>query len=310
MRIVLITKEDKNTTSPRLNEYFLQRIGEFKDVKLMTVMAYNHKKQKINISAKKVLRRYRPDVVICHAHSNVLDGYFKPFKDQLKIMIAVDFWKIIQQNKLDWYHNNNFDLTIHRHILSNIKNVNTETVWLPFSANHLEFYPQKLKLPYIGFAGSCMSPVYEERRRSIHYLDEHGLIVYNRRNRGVIRYKNNYSKFLRTFKGNLCSSELDSPYGKLFEIMASGSIPLIPKFNGKEQLFKNDTMVHYKKDCSDIQEQASTILNDDDFRKELTINAYNNYINHHTDDHRINELYNIIKAKYQGNKVPKIWENE
>lgn len=307
MRVVLITKRDKNTTSQRLNEDFLKRLDEFENVKLISVEAYIHSKQEILITPEEVLKEYKPDVVICHAHSQVLDGYFKEFKNQLKIMIAVDFWKIIQQNKLDWYYNNNFDLTIHRHILPSIKKVDTETIWLPYSASDKEFYPQDLKLPYIGFAGNCMSPQYKERRIAIHCLDGDGLLVYNRRNKGIIRYKDNYSRFLRSFKSILCSSEFDSPFGKLFEIMASGSIPLIPEFSGKELLFWKDTMVHYKKDCSDVVEKAKTILNDEDLRKQIAHKSYKNFKKLHTDDIRIKELHEIIKSKYNGKEVPKRW---
>lgn len=307
MRIVLITKRDKNTTSPRLNEWFLQRLGEFKNVKLISVEAYIHNKQRILKSPKYIIDNYKPDVVICHAHVPCLDGYFKEFKNQLKIMVAVDFWKIIQQNKLNWYYNNDFDLTIHRHHLPSIKKVDTETVWLPYSASHKEFYPGNIRLPYIGFVGNCMSPQYEERRWAIHYLDAAGLLVHNRRNRGIVRYNNNYARFLRLFDGVLCSSEFDSPFGKLFEIMGSGSIPLVPEFPGKDILFWKDTMLHYKKDCSDIEEKAKLILNDKDLRKEMSDKALKNFKKMHTDNHRIQELNDIIQAKYNGTEIPRRW---
>ena len=193
-------------------------------------------------------------------------------------------------------------MTIHRHFLPSIKKVKTETVWLPFSASHKEFYPQDFKLSCIGFVGNCMSPQYTERRKAIHYLDGEGLIVYNRGHRGLIRH--NYPRFLRLFQSILCSAEFDSPFGKLFEIMASGSLPLIPEFSGKELLFWEDTMIHYKKDCSDIEDKARLILNDHDMRNEMTKKSYDNFRELHTDDIRIKELYDIIKAKYNDNNIP------
>lgn len=306
MRIVLITKQDINTTSHRLTEHFIEKLKKFNDIKFFSVKAYNHRKKRIVIPAKKLKKDYKPDIVICHAHSECLNKYFKEFKNQLKIMIAVDFWKIIKNNRLDWYYNNEFDLTVHRHFLPEIEKVNTETVWLPFSACDKEFYPQNKKLPFIGFAGNCMSPQYAERRLAIEYLDSEGLLVYNRGSKGLIRHER-YSKFLRSFESILCSAEFDSPFGKLFEIMASGSIPLIPKFSGIDILFWKNTMMHYKKDCSNIIDQAKILLNDHDMRIEMQEKSYKNFKKAHTDDIRIKEFYDIIKAKYEGKEIPKKW---
>lgn len=317
MKIVVITKENKNVHSGRINLDFIKKLKPYCD-EFHVVPVYNGKDKKVFFPAKKVYKKYKPDIMICHAQTPLLDGYFKNVKC-MKVIVAVDFYKIIKGKRFSFYKNNKFDLMIYRNCLHKEERdyIKIPNVWLPWSADENIFRPKKQfnnKMSKIGFSGKyAPKNIYYQRNKAINLLKNNNLL----KNYGKVGYKK-YPKVLRSHLSMLTSAEdllsLGRPgytFAKLFEIMASGSIPLIPPFKEEKIFFKDKpkAFVKYASDVSDIVEKAKFISLNRNLMKEMSYNAYKIFAEKHTDTMRIHEFCQYLKEFYNTGKITEIWEN-
>lgn len=296
MKIITITKEDKNKVSGRINLDFINLLSNYFDYKEIPV--FNRKKNKILIKPEKI-KKENPDIIICHTHNKLLNEYFKDF-NCLKVMISVDLYK---QQDFTFYKNNNFDIIIHRCYYEN-KNIPFQSIWLPFSANENEFFPLDFNKhkKRVAFAGSWKPKIYSQRQKAIKILENNNLI----HNYGKVNQKD-YPPILRENRIMLNSNELNSPYGKVFEIIKSGSLLLSPYFNGTKKLFLNEMYAEYKNDVSNISEIAEHYLKNEKETKEMIKNSYKIVEKYHTHQRRILELKNILINLYEGKKIEENW---
>jgi hypothetical protein len=301
-RIVIISHRNKNPLNYRINAGFYNKLSDVCDCTM--VDAYD-KSTGIIYEPEYIMERYNPDVVICHAHHPYLQGYMRKFNKCLRVMIAVDSWKMVRDNNPSFYIDNDFHLIVYRssYDVEFHKKTGTEGVWLPFSASEKEFYPGKNKRTNIvGFAGT-VAPSYSQRIKAISILQKNSLLDF----KGVIS-GGEYAKYLRSITVALTSADKGCVHGKTFEMMASGTVVLSPVIDSDKLLFgDNASYVRVKRDCSDIVEKAQYILNDKEAQKEISNNAYKQFLSKHTDDIRIRELYCHINNMIRGFPIEKIW---
>jgi len=312
-KLILFTKSN---WSPL---YSINSTGMLRGLKehfnLIEISAPGHN---IQIDPNEIIEKHNPDVVLCHAHSKHLKGFFNKFKC-LKVMIAVDYYKRIIRNDMSFYDSNNFDVTFQRHFYSkklfNRDNPIT-SVYLPWSVDDTIFKPNfknwHNRRRYIGLAANYKSEVYQDRRNAIKELYDSDLIRDNDKtfdfNKQVIVYENKYPGFLRKFIGCLSSCELDSMYNKIIQYIASGCIPLTPEFGKMDLLFPNETLMLYNRDCSDIIDKAQYIINNSDEMFEKAKNLYDHYLNAHTHKIRLKELSDNIINLLEGRSLVRKWD--
>jgi len=297
MKVISIKHNRLNPLNYRLHLGFLEKLEKVCDYE--SIVAYDKKEKKILITPDKIVSKYKPDIVICNAHSPILEGYFRKMSC-LKVMIAVDTHK---HDRLPFYKSNNFNLILNRGYFDD--SIEFPRVWFPFSVDHNEFYPTKeRRIKRIGFVGTYKPGIYKQRRNAINKLDKEGLLI----NGGKI-IGEDYSKFLRKHIGILSPIVIkNGPHAKLFEIMASGTLALVSNFEGKSILFKPNDFVVYKKDCSNVVEKAKWILNNSKQSKEIAINGLKTIKERHTDDIRIKELYGHLNNMLEGKELVERWK--
>ena len=312
MKVVHITPSFKDETSYnyRINIGFLKKLSKYCD--FISIEGYG---KGITLwNAKTLYDMHKPDVMILGAHADCLTSYFAEVPC-LKVMVAVDYMKMALRGNLYWYHSNKFDLVIHRGYYDKEmfdRNVGIPSTWLPYSADDKVFYPTKVpKVNKVGFVGTTGigTKYYKQRQEAIKSLDEAGLIEYSKER--IVGSE--YPKALRKYTAYLTDtklgrSEIYSPHAKAFEIMASGSILLTSPFGNMDLFFSGkDSMVTYKNDCSDIVSKAKELLEDKDRAEEIAINGHKDFLEKHTDELRVKELYGHLKNLLEGREVENKW---
>jgi hypothetical protein len=305
MKIVAILPADKPNTAHnyRINVGFINKLSTLCEY----YPVYAYERDKVLISAREVYERYKPDAVLLLAHSDVLNGYLKGLQC-LKVMIAVDYYKIVQRNKFYWYKNNEFDLVVQRQVYDDkqfSRDVGIPSVWVPYCASPKEFYPDEWKHNRIGFVGTVNERSYPIRFKAITTLSELGLLE----NRGRV-VGDDYSKVLSSYRSMLTSTNMfisKSPHAKFFEIIASGSIALTNRFDHSDVLFKNKCWVEFKDDCSDVVDKARWIMNNENECRNMRDEAHREFLEKHTDDIRIKELHDVLKTQLEGRELYKKW---
>jgi spore maturation protein CgeB len=317
LNLVLFTRSDLQISS-RAHTLFLEGLGEY--FNLTVIRSPGHR---VTIRQDEVIERYSPDVVVCHAHSKYMNGYFEKFRC-LKVMVAADFFKVITKNKEDFYKNNRFDIVFQRRFIDfsylNIKELpifSAQSVYLPWCADENEFYPDfnewDSRINKIGVAACYQAPFYSERKLALEELNKYDF-VRNGKNEKIdfskSEYKpigSEYGKFLRSYLANLSSAEDNSVFGRVFESMASGCVVLTPSFGSIDILFPQKPLILYKKDLSDIRKKAESILNNKEEMKEMSKTAYDVYVKNHTNKIRIKEMSDNIKRFLSGQNLERKW---
>jgi len=316
-KLLLITRSDPHFNA-RLHTLFYRKLNRYFDTSII-----EGPKHDIQISPEEVIERYNPDVTLCHAHAKKLMGFFKPFKC-LKVMMAVDFHKILRRQNYDFYNTNNFDIVFQRGCID-YKTYNTinkpfpdeQMVWLPFSADRNIFNPRwdvwDNRKKKIAFVGTYSGEVYEIRRRAISHLYGN---IYNAEDQVitkpsmVIKTNEYYPHFLQKYISYLNGADpmvFYSPYAKIFEIIASGALLFTSPFGSSNILFPKDCFVEYKEDCSNIIEKAKYIMNNASEMKIKAMMAYSYYEEQHTDDKRLQELTDNIINQLEGRPLIRKW---
>lgn len=302
MKILLIIGSKRWAFNRRINGGFVEKLANFKDIQLSIfdrVSMLQHGQSILSL-----YNSIRPDVIICYAKIGKLN--FAGVTNEIhcaKIAIEVDYnRRPLALQKL--YRICKFDLVLQRGSFPAPNNYPIPWAWLPFSADPTVFHPGdpfRLRKNIVGFAGSS-SHSYPIRLRAINILKQRQLLEVCRK-----CYGTNYQKFLRDNKAYLTSTELDSPHGKMFEILASGGAVLSGPFSTQEALGLKDCLITYQNDCSDIIDKAKLVRNNNDIVREIANNGYSAFLKYHTDDLRLKELYEHIQNLVHGKPLVKPW---
>jgi len=256
-----------------------------------------------------ILKLFKPDVILCSLYNENCLSWIPNYIYESDIPVAVIEEDHYTEDEVFGFEKsilrgyNKFDLIVRRHYYSEEQNLNS--VWWPFAANTDEFFDDQTikRKNLIFFSGSIHSPYYSIREKAIETLLTAKLIEpYNQ--------IDNYPLRLRDFVGALscAGGTIHTPMAKAFETILSGTA-LLTNYMYNDKILFGDKQCYfeYKDDCSDIVEQADIILNDKDYVAEVTKNAMEVVKKRHTDECRIEELFDILKALVYGEDIPKIW---
>lgn len=324
MKILTVTYTPEIKFSSRLHMEFLSRLNEFCEYHYLHGSMVLEKGR----LATDLYKEYEPDVVIhydSHAPRGIRtrfpEGYFAKLPC-LKVMIEPDFWKKAAARQWDdfsWYVSNKFDLIIRRGCFKGTKDVlGIPSIWLPYSADENEFYPvEESRRNVIGFAGAYKySGIvaegiigYAQRRKAMALLGAENLLEHCKGCRTLSGSTQLYPMFLRSVVAALTSAETRSPMGKMFEIMASGTVLLTTDFDHRKELFGDiECFVEYLGDGSDVVEKAHKILNNLEWAKQIALNGLEVFKKNHTHTIRIKELYHHLECLLEGKQIMGRWE--
>ncbi len=324
MKILVVSYLPEKKFSARQHLAFLRLLEKYHDHEYIYIHGSNVLEK--GLTALDLFHKYSPSIVIhydSHAPSGketrFSPGYFRNLPC-LKVMIETDFGKKAGWNShplkprwgtTKWYNTNQFDLVIRRGSYLGQKDIDgIPSVWLPFSAND-EFYsdPEIKREQKICFAGAYRYEFYTQRRIALKVLSNASLLVQKAYRTPTNNYL--YPIFLRSFIASLTSAEVRSAYGKVFEVMASGTVLLTPDFDHKKDLFGDDEcFVEYKDDASDLAAKAQKIINEPAWAKSVAQNALKVIASKHTHKHRIAELNEHLCNTYLGRPIKHRWEIE
>lgn len=301
MKILILTKSILNPFNRRLHFEFLQRLKKWVDVEVCEVIRDN--KGPVIVGKKKgkdLYYDYKPDVILMHFHNQLLDGFLKGIPC-LKVMIAVDLYKY---SDFEWHRNNEFDLIAHRGFYPD--KIPIPSVWLPFAADQNEFKPNPLvgRKKRVGFVGNYLSPIYKVRRRALELLDAEGDLLEWHKDL-LLGVK--YTSFMRSTELGLHTSPIFTPHAKLFEFIASGTVVITNEFGGERNLFGEDSFIKFKDNCSDLIGEVKGALGDLDLIDEKAERAYDIFLEKHTTERRVLELYGHLKNLSEGKETENKW---
>jgi len=303
MKILWVFKTRRHnhlmSSAKRLHYDFIMKLEAFAEI--------------IRIEPEKILKRVRehnPDIILVYSyHSIKKSTELEVFKDIdiPKLCIEVDYYSV---KDMDWYKRNGFCLVHRGHI------PNDPNPWLPFSCDEQLLRYQRNKLSIrehrIGFTGSYKIGsriLWKTRGNAIQQLKRADLIHINGTN-GNVGHKFYPANLASSFCALACSGYVvNSPFGKVFEVMGSGTLLMTTPLNASNILFGCDNFFYtYKKDCSDVVAVARKILSDPIKRQQEMVDEAANIIGQaHTDSHRIAELLEIIYAVMDNREVPRRW---
>lgn len=105
-----------------------------------------------------------------------------------------------------------------------------------------------------------------------------------------------YAKFLNSFKAFLSTPSAGGHLGeRYFECMATKTLLFCPQSEHYDNMFKDgDNCVMFREDLSDFAEKLHYILSHDSEREKITENAYQDFINNHTWEKRIEKVLDVL----------------
>ena len=216
-----------------------------------------------------------------------------------KILIEADYHKYRKSN---WIKSNNINLILHRNKSNTIRGMkdfpNLKHIWFPFSVDTKIFKSKfSSRINKINFVGTIDSSkkIYPYRQEAAKILKEQNLL------KGKSRlHEEAYIKCLQTYVSHLNGSSIyNIDCGKMFEIMASGSVLLTDNCNnGIKELFDDNTYITYKRDYSDLLNKAKSIIENPQLQKFITTNAIKCIKEKHTHYKRCIDLVQILKNNF------------
>jgi hypothetical protein len=264
---------------------------------------------------------YKPNVIICYGNfaTEVFNGYFTKMPCA-KTVVITDFHGHTNNNQgiMKKYAENGFDIMFMRGVYDKKYKSTIPMIWLPFSANEKEFYPDNSirRQNIIGFAGMVTPSVYVVRRNAIKLLKKAKLLKVcdkNTCNKGDKKKNVGYPLFLRSVSSCLTSTDLydwpPTPRAKTFEIMGSKTVLLTPPFEQVEKMIGKSgrDYVGFKMNCSDIIKQARKIVNEPIWARTIAKNGYKIFLEKHTDRIRIKEFYRHLQRLVSGKSIERPW---
>lgn len=258
--------------------------------------------------------KIKPDVVLMYHVNNVMSWLPRDFKEVQvpKVMIECDWW-YIKPRLRRWYKEHGVDFLIQRGMVDD-QGTGLRSTWLPFSADENDFVKhqsrrlakRKMLLGFIGRGSDkrIEGQAYHNRSKMIAALDRYSLL----KTKGVVghsRYPIELSKFVAYFSD---CGRLNSPPGKVFEIMASGSLLYTDDFAGRERLFGKEEVCKFWTSEKDVVEKARVILNSNVSDLQRVVDRAVDIVNQkHLHKHRVVELEHILISYLENKKVERIW---
>ena len=234
--------------------------------------------------------------------------------------------------KLEYAEKNDFDLvcTVHHDYKKWADQTGLHFIQLPFAADPVRFKDFGLPKKYdFGFTGAlhvshtdirynikcilfdnpkiksnlglCVlfrkNPIKEKFRKYKIYWAEWG--SRSIAGRSLLPSGIRYAKFLSSFKTFLSTPSATGIIGtRYFECMATKTLLFCPESEYYGDMFKNDyNCVMFKEDLSDFEEKLDYVLSDAAERNRILETAYNDFINNHTYDMRIQKVLSMLKLK-------------
>lgn len=232
--------------------------------------------------------------------------------------------------KLEYAKRNNFDyvFTVHHDYKKWAEQTGLNFIRLPFAADPERFRDFGLPKKYdFGFTGNlhkthtdiryrikCMlfkdpevksnlgisvlfrrTPLKEQFKKYKIYWAEWGALSITRKS--LLPSSIEYARFLNSFKVFLSTpSAVGIINTRYFECMAVKTLLFCPESEYYEGLIKNGyNCVMFSEDLSDFEEKLDYILANETVRDNIVENAYNDFINYHTYDKRIEKVLSIVK---------------
>ena len=278
----------------------------------------------INITGQDIKKEFDFDVIIMDnknrfAYSRTKEErkarkarnfWLKPeFFDSLdnipKVFLEGDYhlhFKMALPEEKNWYQDMKVDLLLVRHLtaLGYHQDKSMPIQWFPCSVNTDIFKPnpiiqRKNKICLISGYGLGY---YSYRNTAGKILEkEHLIDIYGKRFIGQ-----NYITNLQSYICHLSGSSIRAiTPAKMFEIMACGSVLFTDAGEeyGLKELFPDDSYVTYDKvEYSDVIEKGKKIINEPEFRNDMTTKALQCIKEKHSHEVRGRELIEIITKKF------------
>lgn len=271
-----------------------------------------------DLTLKDIKKEFDFDIIVLCTKARMFDTYTPPWfgKGELrgKCWLPSDFKeckvpKIVleedyhYENSDDWYKEVGIDLILQRHYSNYIRGRernNLKHLWFPFSVDTSIFKPNKEieRINKICNASSMSTTFYIHRNAVCNILDKENLLE----SMGNKMKNTNYPLCLQSYVSHLCGSGKENiTAGKLFEIMASGSLLFTNESEryGIQYLFPKDCYCTYKEDYSDVKEKAMEILNNKEYVKETTAKAIKHILENHTHETRTKQFLDIMKEEFK-----------
>jgi len=282
------------------------KLDQVKDLKKLLLQHYNP-----NITMKDLKNKFDFDIIIMDCHNRMfkhsspsrncwLPKDFNEFNETPKVLIEGDYHNIEKPNKLSKM---GIDLILHRHISNKIKASKTlsniKNLWLPCSVDNTIFKPnpniERKEIVYVIGAYKHLAYIY--RKKIIEILQKENLIKISKNTKRDQEYVNSLQNYVSCLNG---SSKYNITSAKMFEIMASGSVLLTDESNdyGLQDLFYKGSYCTYKRDGSDIIKKVKKIINDINYRNQITKKAIKCIQERHTHVIRAKELCQILKKEF------------
>lgn len=268
------------------------------------------------MTIEELYKNFKFDVIILNTKSRMFEYYmpkepkknvcwlpqdFSTFNKVPKIMIEEDYH---YETSDAWYEEVGISLILHRHY-GNIQRKRTiKTAWLPFSVDTGIFYPEPTitRSREIAFVGSVSETPYLYRYTALQRLLPSRLIIDKNHPR---LYGDAYIKCLQKYRAHLsgCSTYNITP-GKMFEIMASGSILFTNRDSqyGLKELFPDGSYMTYANNGSDVVVQAKQLLENAAFAETIAAKGLQVIQERHNHGVRTNQLLEFIKEEIKNGK--------
>jgi len=318
MNVLWIHGGNPNGNSKRLHigfrDEFSRLCSSFNSIEARTLADKNKKTKRVIVhnTIDKYIDRYNPDVVICYAKTksfNHLPLSYLVDVSCLKVMIEVDY----KHKFIPWYKSNKFDFIFQRgcHARNDINKIGIPIAWLPFSANHKIFKPNpeitlEKRIKKVGIPAN-INKAYPQRKNIIKALKKYDL--FSKSNKRKVINKE-YVKFLQNVLINVSTGEkINTPRGKVFEIMGCGSILLTTKCYGMNILFdpKKQCYIEVNDNLDDLWDKCNDVINNKSLANKIQQSGRLEFLKKHTEEIRTRELYNGLQNLLQGKDVERKW---
>jgi len=270
---------------------------------------------------KKTIIKYNPDLIWIlspfYIRNNVISKEAVEYIKQKSIPLACcsTFNTQVAYNETDTlWKTFDFFFVRHKEFCNYLKSIGVNAYYVPIGFYPNQYYPIKHnKTMNISFSGSPQTTVPVEKDKRVLYLKalkDFNIKVFgkafNKKGIKASEY-NSYSKENKIYAQSKIN--LDLPFinstlkfyrskyhlkNRFFEIPASNNFLMTIRCEEFLEIL-DETMVGYFDDnIEDMKEVVAKYLKDEKEREKMSIRAYKEVINNHTQAHRFKQMFNII----------------